>query len=99
LAAAGFQDAQDGHRDRHRGRLVALADQVQHSVATESAIYARLEPDLLKALATEEDEMESMLQLLRLSDAHDADDLSRLADPMTRWLTGIDMRPPEDDTP
>lgn len=35
LAAAGFQDAEDGHGERHGGRLVALADQVKHSVASQ----------------------------------------------------------------
>jgi hypothetical protein len=36
LAAAGFQDAEDGHGDRHGGGLVALPDQVQHLMASES---------------------------------------------------------------
>lgn len=71
--------------------LQHFGNQAQRARTSLSPLYARLEPDLLEALAAEEDAMESMLQLLRLSDAHDADNLSRLADPMTRWLTSIDM--------
>jgi hypothetical protein len=35
LAAAGFQNAQDGDGQRHGGGLVALADQVQHPVSAQ----------------------------------------------------------------
>ena len=34
LSPAGFQDAEDGHGDRHGCGLVALADQAQYSVAS-----------------------------------------------------------------
>ena len=35
LPAAGLQHAQDGDGQRHGGRLVALADQVQHPIAAQ----------------------------------------------------------------
>ena len=42
LTAAGLERSEHGHRDRHGGRLVALADQVQHTVAAEGVGVVRV---------------------------------------------------------